>query len=447
MRKLILLYGLLVCLCTVFLGAEEEGEKIQSLREERREILLYGIDSQVLEIIGQLRDEKDPSLLDDVFTSFKLTINPTVKAAAFQLFEDLDYFGAVDDALTILSDYVEYEEALVTASIRYLTKEPKPEHAEVMLPLIDSNDKTIARAAIAGIGKSGAGLEYVELLLDRLRDPEFAKESKPELILALGNLKHPQAVEPLMEILDDDEEEPTWRRYSCDALGKIGDRRALPAIKRAMVDDDTILRAYAVYAIRYFPDNDVTQVLMQALRDSFWRVRVQAAQGLGELRVTSAVHILEFKARKDPEMRVREEAIRALAAIETETSLDVLRNMYSDRFFTQSLRLLAVNELVKRDLTNSISTIELVVQEEWSKRNSKILERTAFALSTAETAGLKNLYIRFITSDSLALIIHGIRGIERNSFLELKTDIEQLSTEGNHRSVRKAALSALEAIQ
>ena len=41
-------------------------------------------------------------------------------------------------------------------------------------------------------------------------------------------------------------------------------------------------------------------------------------------------------------------------------------------------------------------------------------------------------------------MIYGIRGIERNSIVSMKEAVEKLAEEGNHRSVRKAALSALE---
>ena len=70
-------------------GAETEEESIQSLTEERRELLLYGIDNQVIELINELKEEKDELLVGEVFAAYKLTRNPKVRTAIFDYFAEM----------------------------------------------------------------------------------------------------------------------------------------------------------------------------------------------------------------------------------------------------------------------------------------------------------------------------------------------------------------------
>lgn len=260
----------------------------------------------------------------------------------------------------------------------------------------------------------------------------------------MGDLKEPVAVDRLIEILEDENENPTWRRYACASLGKIGDETALPVIEKVLYDEDAMLRSYAVGSLQYFSGSEVVQLLSAALKDSFWRVRVSAAKGLAEMKAAAAAPILIFKAEKDPEMNVRIEAVRALGAIADSQSLDALREFYSKDLTPSALRTLSAEILAEKDLLASIDLFKKVIDKHWGKDSSRILEYTAQILSRTESDHLEEFYARFLDSGELVVMIYGIRGIAKNKVVGLKEAVEKLSGEGNHRSIRKEALAALE---
>jgi len=51
--------------------------------------------------------------------------------------------------------------------------------------------------------------------------------------------------------------------------------------------------------LKYFPSKDVEELLIQGLKDSFWKVRVNAAESLGELVSKEAVEILDFLLKRN----------------------------------------------------------------------------------------------------------------------------------------------------
>jgi HEAT repeat protein len=421
------------------------AEQIKSLSEDRRELLLYGIDSQVIELIDDLKEEKDSSLLGEVHATLKTTANPRIRTRVFDYFKSVEYVGAEDDALAVLDASDDQPAGLLLAAVGYLTVSPSPELAEHLSPLLESTDQEVIRVAVKGIGLAG-NEDSVELLLDYLEDSDFPSNIKPDIILALGNLKHLSAIEPLVEILQDDGEEMIWRRYACASLGMIGDPSVLPVIEAVLYDEDANLRSYAVGALRHFETDEIVPLLMAGLKDSFWRVRVSAAQGLGEKQAEAAVPILIFKAQKDPEMIVREEAVKALGKIAVSEGFEYLRGLYENDISPPGLRFLAAEILSENDLAASLDVFRRVIEKHWDKEKSRVLERTAYYLSLSESTMLEGFYSRFLDSGELAIIIYGIRGVARNQILSLKEAVEAFASEGNNRSIRKAALAALESL-
>lgn len=75
-------------------------------------------------------------------------------------------------------------------------------------------------------------------------------------------------------------------------LGRIGDMEALPALKRALLDDQWLLRQAAVCALANFPVESVLPMIFHALYDTALLVRLEAMITLGKLGHASAVPTL-----------------------------------------------------------------------------------------------------------------------------------------------------------
>lgn len=422
---------------------KDEKEKIVSQNDERREILKYGIDSEIISLLGDLKEEENKVLSPEVAEIYAETVNPDIMTSAVDYFISIEYSEAIATSEKILSNWEDETFSTLTSALRYLAEYPQPDSEDLISNLIDHDNKNLASAALSAIGKCGTE-KTSDLLLDFIDDDDYPDDLKPTVIRALGDMKSENAIDTLMDILDDIDEEKSWRWTACEALGKIAHTDALPSIENAMLDKDTYLRSYAVKALTQFEGPEIEDRLIQALRDSFWRVRVSASEALGERKSTKAVGILIYKARKDPEKNVKAAAVSALGEIGTAEGFEFLRELYSKTTTPQSVRTSAAEILIEKDLNASIETIKTVLAEEWEKENSPILSYTCKFLSKAENPGLKEFYARMLDHNDIAIKIYGIRGIELNKLGIHKERLESLTEEGINNAVRKAALSALE---
>lgn len=213
--------------------------------------------------------------------------------------------------------------------------------------------------------------------LGRLGDPKAApaltgmlkaKDSytRIEAIQALGLLRAPEAVEPLIQLASNEDTEPFLNKKAIEALGRIGDARAVPVLMRMLTKERQgisfyVESSYALYQVgspateaviaamenrdaalaKWAQDNGVNSAsyamkgaqILGDLRDprgeavllkqlSFTNedpriqalVRMQAAQALGRMRAKAAVRpISALLTEQDP--TVRASYVRALVLL------------------------------------------------------------------------------------------------------------------------------------
>jgi hypothetical protein len=110
---------------------------------------------------------------------------------------------------------------------------------------------------------------------------------------ALGELGDLRAVEPLLTALEDEDE--SVRSSAADALGNLGDPKAVEPLLTALGDEAYIVRYFAGYALRNLGDPRAVEPLLTALEDENERVRSSAAHALGNLGDPRAAPLLAVK--------------------------------------------------------------------------------------------------------------------------------------------------------
>jgi len=218
--------------------------------------------------------------------------------------------------------------------------------SEAVEPLIctlsdpDSDVRWKAAEALGSIGDSRA----TEAIIPLLGDPDGT--ARIQAIWALGKIRDPRATTQIVGCLSDTDHDiiiaAIW------ALGTIGDRRAIAALREKLLDRHSGIRAKAAesleacgwkpYDLREkgvfaFAKRDwkevsrysrpLTDVLIWALTDEFFDVRMHAARILGEMRSRYAVLHLQ-QALDDPVEAVSYEAAAALAEIGDRRSVRAL---------------------------------------------------------------------------------------------------------------------------
>jgi HEAT repeats len=183
-----------------------------------------------------------------------------------------------------------------------------------------------ASSALAGLGTEGMN-HLLSALNSRYKDTRLG------VIEALGEIRDPQAVEPLIGLLGDKDNEVRWE--AALALGEIADPRALGPLEGALRDPDRYVRygsAIALEKMGWSPDSPVDLAFLLAgkqewdalaymgkdaipsldcaAKDNDKAVRLMAVRTLGRIGEEKAIPAL-YRAIRDPDDQVRWEAVMA----------------------------------------------------------------------------------------------------------------------------------------
>jgi HEAT repeat protein len=93
----------------------------------------------------------------------------------------------------------------------------------------------------------------VEPLIEILRN-DNSDEVRHSAAYALGKLRDPRAYDVLIEALNDTYEQV--RAYAATALGNLRDKRAIDALKKATQDDHQVVKQNASWALGWIENSE-----------------------------------------------------------------------------------------------------------------------------------------------------------------------------------------------
>ena len=422
----------------------EPASSEPSDQDPRENILLYGIETDVLDLIGTLTQEGigdyNPLLLDIL----NETRSPQIGRAVYRLWEKTAYTEGLQSAraeLTKVLEDFDYSADVVKAALAYLAGRKDTESVDTLLQISLQPDTDLAAAAVRAVGKIGFAGENTQLLLERFReaDPVGEEDMVSALIVTLGELAYTPAADALVAAAEDSLWSMGHRRLACVSVGRIGRDQDYPIIERIFFEsDDAVLRAYALAGLAEFPRGDRTDILVQALkRDSFWRIRVNAAEKLAGNNSDQVVRLLEYKAENDPVKQVRVAAIQSLGASSNPRARRFLHSRVQNQKKSPEDRLEAVKVLIKNKIPGTVDTLAAVMDQLWEKDEGRLLEFTALELSRTEWNALLPLYERMLDHPNWLLQVYAIRGIRRSRIEQLLPKIDAMDTEGLHGQVKR----------
>jgi HEAT repeat protein len=157
-----------------------------------------------------------------------------------------------------------------------------PRAVKPLIKVLNDGIPLIQRQAVEALGRIHdirAAEPLVAVLLDNSRKPHV-RMSAAQALGQLGDppAVDPPAVDPLIDVLQDNH----WEVRSCaaEALGNIGDLRAVKPLIAALNDRDATVRGNAADALAKLKDPRAVVPLTQALTDRNSVVRQKAARAL-----------------------------------------------------------------------------------------------------------------------------------------------------------------------
>ena len=140
---------------------------------------------------------------------------------------------------------------------------------EPLCHALRDGDWQVREVAIEGLGQIGS--PAVELLIKLLRDWDVRKYA----LAALGKIRDERVLDPLMSQLRNDE----FKDDAVNALVEVGEP-ALPRLVKALKDKDENVRKQAVLALGRIKHAEAIDPLIEMLSDRDWFTRLTSAAAL-----------------------------------------------------------------------------------------------------------------------------------------------------------------------
>jgi HEAT repeat protein len=153
------------------------------------------------------------------------------------------------------------------------------------------------------------GAPAAESLIDLLTDKDV--NIRGNVAEALGRIRDPRAVKPLMALLDNEGWSST-RTPIVRALGKIGDAHCISRLVAELQSPRDECKMEAMEALSETRNSSAVEPLIGVLGDKEWTVRRSTAWALEKMGDVRAIPPLVSSALTDPEIEMRGTAAKAL---------------------------------------------------------------------------------------------------------------------------------------
>ncbi len=153
----------------------------------------------------------------------------------------------------------------------------------------------------------------------------------PTVALALGRLRDRRAVEPLCELLRDENARKEQRVEAAQLLARLADPRSASALVQVMSEAaDPLVRAEAAVALGRQYDEQAREALRRLVHSESADLRSRAAVSLARLRDAEAVPALIDALHVSRDAYEREEAVRWLGRLRDPRALEPLLELLTD---------------------------------------------------------------------------------------------------------------------
>lgn len=327
-------------------AAEAEKKDDADSAKKTRETIKYGIDSELSELVQKLIDNDDPRYSDDLYDLFKQTKSPAVREKILDYFTKFEDPCLEDYAVTVLNDPYDERNSTVEKVFKYTAIVKTKAAIPAVVALLESDNENYFSPALTTLGEIG-GEKEAEYLVDYLDRADLTTPQRQALMKVLGKIKAVQTWDSLVEIAQDDGENMFVRCYAAEAIGAMKKPESIPVLLKLFESPDPNMRCYVVKGISNYDTKEAQDLIVQAIKDAQYKVRLDAIDAAAEMKLKDAVPYLVYRAKNDPEAAVKKKAYEKLAAYEDAEADNFLLGQLTDKKTSDNVKRQTTEALLK----------------------------------------------------------------------------------------------------
>ena len=314
-----------------------DSEKIAELNntdpegnEKNAEILKFGLEEDISELLDTMTQKKDVRFVNEAYDLFQDTKSVAIREKILNFFKILEDPCLEDYAVTILNDPYDEKTSTVNACFSYIQAMKTKDALPATMALLESDNDEYFTGALETIGKIGGGREAV-FITEYLEREDLSVAQRQSLVRVLGELHAVETYDKLVEYAQDEDENAFVRMYSAEAIGAMEKSGGDEILAGLFESENPNLRQYVIKGIAHFKTKEANDVLIQGLKDSHYKVRQESIGAIKENDIKEADEYLIYRAKNDPVQAVKNDALAALAKLNTSKGNEYLLNEITDK--------------------------------------------------------------------------------------------------------------------
>jgi HEAT repeat protein len=273
--------------------------------------------SKVIETFGKFKSEKTTKRLIKVIED--KTIDSLKRTNAAFALGRIKSEKAVEPLIKLLA---ENEPALVASSANTLGKLGSEKSVEPLIQLLEHNNKKVRYESARSLGLIGNEKALIPLI-KALGDPDKELQSYAYNALSSMDIKNPEAVKLLLEMIKNDQSKEE-RKSTIKLLGRTGSKDAVEPLIDILNEDDSRIQEYAIEALGNIgiKNEKATDRLIRLLGpDGKSYVQKEAASALGKIGDEEALEPLILLLKEVKNRYTRSSIVKALSHFNSEQSV------------------------------------------------------------------------------------------------------------------------------
>ena len=410
-------------------------DRSKDYEKKCNDILKYGLEGQITELIDELTKNQDNRFVDGIYDLFQETKSVAVKEKILDYFTKLKDSCLASYAVEIRNDPYDEKNSIVEKCFKYVSEADIKDANPGLVDLVDKEEDAYFTGALSALGETG-GKEEALFLADYLDRDDLNVSQRQALMRVLGRIKAVETWQKISEIAKDENENTFVRMYAAEAIGAMEKPESEDILVELFESNDPNLRTYVIKGISYFNDKKSSDLIIQALRDSQYKVRLEAVSAVGKNRIDKAVPFLIFRCKdKDEQKQVKEKCYSVIADLNTSDGNDYLISVLKDKKIGDATKAKVSAALLEYNHAGTKEVIELAR----SALKSDIQKNLRYALGKEfakyDRSEFADICAEYIASDDVATQGTGLDIWAKGRYSSVKAAVEEIAKDAEEENL------------
>lgn len=410
-------------------------DRSKDYEKKCNDILKYGLEDQITELIDELTKNQDNRFVDGIYDLFQETKSVAVKEKILDYFTKLKDSCLASYAVEIINDPYDEKNSIVEKCFKYVSEADIKDANPGLVDLVDKEEDAYFTGALSALGETG-GKEEALFLADYLDRDDLNVSQRQALMRVLGRIKAVETWQKISEIAKDENENTFVRMYAAEAIGAMEKPESEDILVELFESNDPNLRTYVIKGISYFNDKKSSDLIIQALRDSQYKVRLEAVSAVGKNRIDKAVPFLIFRCKdKDEQKQVKEKCYSVIADLNTSDGNDYLISVLKDKKIGDATKAKVSAALLEYNHAGTKEVIELAR----SALKSDIQKNLRYALGKEfakyDRSEFADICAEYIASDDVATQGTGLDIWAKGRYSSVKAAVEEIAKDAEEENL------------